>query len=535
MKRYSIKTIFTLLAAIFIFNSCSLNLDINENPNNPTGTVVTPNLTLPAVLTSTATNQFYYYGYSWSAFLVGYMLPGKGISGYGDTYTYNYTSSSVTGAWTSVFADLRDYNTIISKAEANPQYALYGGIARLMKAYSFQLLVDAYGDVPYSEALQGASGNVTPAYDSQTEVYKNLVTEIDGAISILKAKKDSIGPNLFGLNKASDPIFSGNITKWIQFANNVKLRLLVRAAGTEIDSFVQSAYGTFSSEGFLKEDVLVNPGYNASNAQNPIWTYFHSNLAGTVATAAQYYIPSKYVLTFYNGTKLTDNVRGALTYKSFPNTPSGQLGDEENNPASTIYSWYTPGTAGTSAPASTGIVKDRSASLPLFLASETYFLLAEAALTGHVLDGDAKTNFVNGITASFNYLYISGTATAPASTIHPDLDAASYISANSGNYLANFDVADTQAKKLEAIITQKYIALNIINANEAWVEFRRTAYPKISGTSATTTFVSIRSGSTRADKLPCRLLYPQDEINLNGAHVPTVQDTYSSPIFWDKD
>ena len=533
MKRYSIKTIFTLLAAIFIFNSCSLNLDINENPNSATGAVVTPDLTLPAVLTATATNQFYYYGFGWGSFLVGYMLPGKGISGYGDTYTYNYTSSSVTGAWINIFTDLRDYQTTIRKAEANPKYALYGGIAHLMKAYSYQLLVDAYGDVPYSEGLQGGSGIITPAYDNQAEVYKLLIAEVDEAIAILKANKDLVGAGVFGLNKASDPVFNGNITKWIQFANNIKLRLLVRSAGTEIDSFVQSAYSTFSSEGFLKEDVLVNPGYNSSAAQNPIWTYFHSNLAGSAATAAQYYIPSKYVLTFYNGKKLTDNVRGALTYKSFPNTPSGQLGDEDNNPASTIYLWYTPGTAGTAAPASAGIVKDRSASLPLFLASETYFLLAEAALTGHVLDGDAKTNFVNGITASFNYLSLSGTATGTVSGIAQKVT--DYISTNSGNYLADFDAADTQAKKLEAIITQKYIALNIINAGEAWTEFRRTAYPKISGTNAETTFVSIRSGSTRADKLPCRLLYPQDEVNLNGANVPKIQDTYSSPIFWDKD
>lgn len=535
MKRYNIKRIFSLLSVIIILNSCSLNLDINDNPNNATGAVVTPDLTLPAVITSTAFNQFYYYGYSWSAFLVGYIMPGKGISGYGSTYTYDFTSSSITGAWTSIFVDLRDYQTIIRKAEADSKYALYGGIAHLLKAYSYQLLVDAYGDVPYTEGLQGGAGNVTPAYDDDAEVYKLLVAEVDEAITILKANKDLVGAGVIGLNKTTDPVFSGDITKWIQFANNVKLRLLIRAAGSEIDSFVQSAYNTFSTEGFLKEDVLVNPGYNASTNQNPVWTYFHSNVTGTTATAAQYYIPSKYVLGFYNGKKLSDDVRGALIYKAYPNTPSGQLGDEENNPASPLYVWYTPGTAGTAAPSSTGVVKSRTASIPLFLASETYFLLAEAALTGHVLDGDAKSNFEKGITASFNYLSLEGSSTIPKTGLNPELDAQAYIAENSDNYLADFDAADTQAKKLEAIITQKYIALNIVNANEAWVEFRRTAYPQISGTNAETTFVSIRSGSTRADKLPVRLLHPQDEINLNGANVPKIENTFSVPIFWDKD
>lgn len=534
MKRYSIKTIFSLLSAFFIFNSCSLDLDINDNPNSPTGAVITPDLTLPAVIASTTYNQFYYYGYSWSSFLVGYVMPGKGISGYGSTYTYDFTSSSVTDAWKSIFTDLRDYQTIIRKADGDTKYALFGGISHLMKAYSYQLLVDAYGDAPYTEGLQGGT-NPTPAYNDDAEIYKLLITEVDEAITILKANKDLAGAGVVSLNKASDPVFSGDITKWIQFANNVKLRLLVRAAGTEIDSFVQSAYNTFSSEGFLKEDVLVNPGYNSSTAQNPIWTSFHSNLAGSASTAAQYYIPSKYVLTFYNGRKLSDDVRGGLIYKGYPSTPSGQLGDEENNPASPLYVWYTPGTAGTAAPSSTGVVKSRTASLPLFLASETYFLLAEAALTGHVLDGDAKTNFEKGITASFNYLSLEGASNTPKAGLNPTQAALDYIAENSDNYLADFDAADTPAKKLEAIITQKYIALNIVNGNEAWVEFRRTAYPRISGTDAETTFVSIRSGSTRADKLPCRLLHPQDEINLNGANVPKIQNSFSVPIFWDKD
>jgi hypothetical protein len=535
MKRYNIKRIFSLLSVIIILNSCSLNLDINENPNNPTGAVVTPDLILTAVIASTAVNQFYYYGYSWSSFLVGYIMPGEGISGYGSTYTYDFTSSSITGAWTSIFADLRDYQTIVRKAEAEPEYALYGGIAHLLKAYSYQLLVDAYGDVPYTEGLQGGAGNVTPAYDDDAEIYKLLVAEVDEAIAILKANKDLTGAGVTGLNKATDPVFSGNITKWIQFANNVKLRLLVRAAGSEIDSFVQSAYNTFSTEGFLKEDVLVNPGYNSSTAQNPVWTYFHSTLTGSAATAAQYYIPSKYILAFYNGRKLSDDFRGSLIYRNYPNTPSGQLGDEDNNPTSPRYVWYPPGTAGTAAPASTGVVKSRTAPLPLFLASETYFLLAEAALTGHTLDGDAKSNLEKGITASFHYLSLEGASSTPKVGLNPTQAALDYIADNAGNYLVDFDAADTPAKKLEAIITQKYIALNIVNANEAWVEFRRTAYPRISGTDAETTFVSIRSGSTRADKLPVRLLHPQAEINLNGANVPKIENTFSAPIFWDKD
>jgi hypothetical protein len=523
MKRYfKIKTL--ALSILIVLNSC--NLDINDNPNDATGAVITPDLTLTAVVASTLYYQIASYG-DFAAFIVGYQTPGSGIAGYGSTYTYDFTSQSYTGAWTYVFAQLRDYNTIIKKAEADPAYAIFGGIAHILKAYSFHLLTDYYGDVPYTEGLNGGSGNLSPVYDKAEDVYKYLIAELDEAITILKDNADKIGAGVIGPNTASDPVFAGNITKWIQFANNTKLRILTRARGTSINDFVVSEFGKFSSEGFLKEDVLVNPGYNASNQQNPFWTIYHSSVAGTITTAARFYIPTKYVISFYDGTKLDDPIRGSLVYKNFPNTPAWQLGNESTDkPASPQYIWEVPNNQ--------GIFKSRSAAAPWTPASEIYFLLAEAALNGNVLDGDAKTNFVKGITASFEFLSKSGASYALPSGVKPDADVQEYIAGNSGNYLVDFDAATTTEQKLEAIITQKYIAFNLLYSHEAWNEFRRTGYPKISGTDPVTTFLSVQSQSTRTDKLPIRLIYPLAEYNLN-KNTPPVKDAYSSPVFWVKD
>ncbi|MDR1553171.1 MAG: SusD/RagB family nutrient-binding outer membrane lipoprotein [Prevotellaceae bacterium] len=526
MKRNFIKVkLFTLLVVAVLFNSC--DLDINDNPNDPTGTVITPDLTLPAVVASTLYNQIYYYGYLSSAYIVGYQVPGSGISGFGAQYTYAFTSAFNTGAWTAIFSDLRDYNTMIKKAEANSAYAIFGGIAHILKVYSYHLLTDFYGDVPYLEGLQGGSGNLSPAYDKAEDVYKYLVAELNDAIKILKENEGNIGAGVIAPNSKSDPVFAGNVTKWIQFANNTKLRLLTRARGTEINDFVVSELGKFSSEGFLKEDVLINPGYNASSQQNPYWTVYHSAVSGAITQPANYFIPSKYVISFYDGTKLNDDVRGALVYKNFPSTPSWQLGDESpSRPQTPRYVWETPD--------SKGIFKSRSAAAPLTLAAETYFLLAEAALNGNELDGDAKTNFVKGITASFDFLSRTGASYALPSGVNPEDDVQDYIDNHSGNYLVDWDAATTNAEKLEAIITQKYIAFNLLFSHEAWNEFRRTGYPAISGTAPTSTFVSVQSQSTRTDKLPVRLVYPQTEYNLN-INTPTLANAYSNPVFWVKD
>jgi hypothetical protein len=531
MKKYITKISIAIgLAGLILLNSC--DLDVNDNPNAPTGAVVTPNFTFGAVVAATAYTQVYTFGYVCSSYIMGYQVPGGGISGFGETYTYNFGAAFDTDAWNRSFDELRDYQAIIAKADEDPRFVVYGAVANIMKAYSYQLLVDAYGDAPYSEGLSGDKGVLQPKYDKDSDIYQSLVGKLDEAIAALKASASATGLQAFGSN--NDPLFKGDITKWIKFANNLKLRLLVRAEGSAIDGFVKSAFGSFSSDGFLLEDILVNPGYNANSQQTPMWTTYHSSVAGAIVQPARYFLPSTYLFSFYNGTKLDDPIRGALTYKGFPNTFHWQLGNEIDRPNSPNYIWFIGTGTGVNASNAAGLLKSRAAGYPLVSLAETHFLLAEAALNGHELNGDAKSNFEKGITASFNYLAIEGTASAPPADFDAEGKVADYIEANKDSYLANFDLADTKDKKLEAIITQKYLALNLINTYEAWTEFRRTTYPRTYGIDPVTTFVSPQSQSTRPDKLPIRLLYPQNENNTNKENTPAIVNAFSSPIFWQK-
>jgi hypothetical protein len=145
--------------------------------------------------------------------------------------------------------------------------------------------------------------------------------------------------------------------------------------------------------------------------------------------------------------------------------------------------------------------------------------------------GNAQTLFENGVTASFTYIY-----TKPDGAVagDPDADAADYIASNS-TYLTDFSLATSTAQKLEAIITQKYIALNMVNSDEAWNEYRRTHYPTLVNSvsaGATETFVSTVSESTRPDRLPTRIMYPSSEGAYNASNVPKSISPFSSLIFW---
>jgi hypothetical protein len=317
------------------------------------------------------------------------------------------------------------------------------------------------------------------------------------------------------------------MVKWKHLANTIKLRLLVRGNGK-----VTFSSTSFSSDGFLSVDALIDPGYSRdNNKQNPAWSTWAYSYTGGAAIKS--WIPTKFIMAFYDGTKLTDAKRGAAIYYQYPSTGTNQLGHEGNEvPSCPTGSFWYPGSerAGTAAGKATGVLKGPDAGYPLFTAAESYFLQAEAAVRG-IVSGTAKTLFNSGISASFSYLYM-----LPSGTISGDDsgDASAYISTNSSSYLVNFDLATTTEQKVEAIITQKYIALNFVHSHEGWNEYRRTGYPAVSGTGATSTFASTVSQSTRADRLPSRILYPATEIAYNGANVPQDINTFTSLIFWAK-
>jgi hypothetical protein len=153
-----------------------------------------------------------------------------------------------------------------------------------------------------------------------------------------------------------------------------------------------------------------------------------------------------------------------------------------------------------------------------------------------IITGDATAAFNKGIEASFTYLYKDNTGTVPATGTYstPTADATAYRTANANNPLVNFALATSLEQKIEAIITQKYVALMMIHSHEPWNEYRRTGYPKVTGSGPRETMASTVSLSTRPDKMPTRILYPSSEFNTNSGNVPRDVDKFKSLIFWAK-
>ena len=149
-----------------------------------------------------------------------------------------------------------------------------------------------------------------------------------------------------------------------------------------------------------------------------------------------------------------------------------------------------------------GILKGPDQGAVLMTAAEVYFNQAEAVLKG-LMSGDAESLYNSGVQASFSYLGAGSAAAYLAQTLQ----------------LVKYSVSNN---KLEAIITQKWIATNGIDAIQSWFDYNRTGYPSN---------LPISVLAPHADR-PVRLFYPSSEITSNGLNVPTQPDAFSAKIFW---
>lgn len=525
---------------MLLASSCDDFLDINTNPNSATTADV--QLVLPQAIVASASlsNSYNSYGGHFG----GYIANAGGFSGFGTLLTYNLTPSDYNGLWTAMYQDpLRDFKYVIDNTEGNDQLAYFNAAAKIMSVWGYMKLVDTFGDVPFTQALRGEEGFLTPTYDPAADVYTALIATCDQAIALIDNSATALR-----LTKASDPLFgalaestaerdaTAQITDWKRFANTLKLKMLIRS-NAAAGSF------TFSADGFLTDDAIVDPGYEL-NRPNPEWATWGRTVAGALSNSSR--IPTTFSFAFFGGAKLNDVGRGEVIFVNFGGnngsgsvtaTPTNQLGNEVNNP--TIIASQVTWAGSQAGFTGLGVLKGPAQGQPIMLLAEAKFLQAEAQLALK-LPGTMATTFDEGITASFRYLY-KDQAEVVTTDVTPLV--AAYLTANSsGNigarsYLVNMADATTDAQRLEAIITQKYIANTMIASDESYNEFRRTGYPvTVPGGTAAFDIASNKSTITdRFDRLPTRVMYPSSESSYNSTNYRDIdyRSATAERIFWD--
>ena len=246
--------------------------DLAVNPNQPSQAPAS--LLLPPILTGYASNI--YFSSSTIGLWMGYYSVSGGYSVTTNQETY-YVSAAGPSNWDNLYSILKNAAYIEKQSASDPNGDYSVAVAKILKAYGFQMIVDAYGTAPYSEAFLG-SANFFPKYDDGQSIYDSSIAQLDLAINLI-ANAPTTTTNL-GNN---DIMFGGDMGRWARFANTLKLRYIIRQSNIISASDAQSEIAKTASTGYLTADALVNPGYlNSAGKQNPYWMTYGVDAGGSL-------------------------------------------------------------------------------------------------------------------------------------------------------------------------------------------------------------------------------------------------------------
>lgn len=360
----------------------------------------------------------------------------------------------------------------------NKQQANKLAIANLLEIYTYQVLVDSFGNVPYSQTAQPET-NVLPKYDDAETIYEDLLNRLNTIISTLDAGYPSF--------ETGDNIYNGSVSEWITFANSLKLKLGINLADvnpTLAKQSVESAY---------------NGGVLLSNSLNSLFKYdstspnFNRVYAEVIASNRNDFVPEEGIVNAMND--LNDPRRPFyFTEVSGGGYVGGTVGlvNEYSSNSHIGQSLLAPNKPGV-----------------LFDAAEINFYLAEAAARGYSVGHTAQEYYEDAIRASMQYWGVTSMAEINA-------------------YLANPAVAYSAANWKQKIGQQAWIAM-YNRGFESWNFFRRLDYPMLTAPNAT---------PDAEGKVPTRLTYPINEQTVNGANWSAASsaiggDKLTTKIFWD--
>jgi Starch-binding associating with outer membrane len=416
------KIVIIAIAITGIFQSCKKTFftDENQNPN------VVSSVTPPLLLSTTEAALAYTLGGDFSRFASYFDQQVFGESQQSQTiYQYGVNPGTFDNLWPDLYTSTIENNATLIQISDKGGYNAYGGVARILMAYTLQVAVDQWGKIPYSQAAQGnlAGGSLTPVYDDDKALYDTISGLIDKGIAFLNnTSAGAIKPG------SEDVIYGGNAAQWIKFGHAIKARLYIH----------QSKSNAAMATSALTE-IAASFGSNADNAQY-IW--------GSTQTSANPWYQ-------FN--------RDRPGYTTFSNSPFAARLASLNDPRYPIFiDSVNDGLAINPGNTHYGGLADYygsiSAPTEFITYDELLFIKAEATVTATSGIASAQTFYQSAITANMQKLGVS-----PA-------NITAYLAANG-------TLPTTNAGAISQIASQEFIAL-FLNP-EAWTVWRRTNSPAL--------------------------------------------------------
>jgi len=402
---------------------------------------------------------------------------------YVDESNYELTERNVNGEvmqrmYARVLRDVKEARGFVDADEVLTAEVKSAQLACLdvIEAYAYSVLVDVFGDVPYSEALQGVE-NLSPVYDNDSDIYASIISDLSAAVTALKASTS------MGEFAGSDLLYGGSTSSWAMFAASLKLRLAMRMAdvsGSNSQSLAESVVSdVFTSNG----DHAALMYQTSTPNTNPLWE-------DLVQSGRTDYIASNTLGDIMNA---TNDPRRAMYFRN--NGGSDSIVGNPHGAGGAYPDFSQPGDA----------LEDPTHPGVLLSYAEVEFHLADAANRGWTTPSTADVHYGNAVSASI--IQWGG--------VQADADA----------FLLEPAVAWSAANADELIGTQKWVAM-YDQGLEAWSTWRMYDFPAMN--------IAAEAGTIP----PYRYNYSVDEYSVNGTNVAAANsgnDALTSKVFWDVD
>ena len=490
-----------ILVSLVMVSSCEDWLDINKDPNNPSE--ANEELTLSAGISSVAYvcgGKYQVLGALWSQ----HWTQSLGASQYTGLDSYDINSSTYNGQFNALYSGALENFEYIRKLAVQNQHWRYYFIATVMQCYTYQLLADLYDQIPFSEAMKGDEGIVAPHYENGQDIYDSLIARIDFALG---KDLDAENAEIIG---SEDLLFTGNMTRWIEFANTLKLKIYLRqvyARPQVTENGIRAMYADPEIR-FLLTDAAMTQFSDESARRNPLYETEMVIFAGNPNL-----ILSNTLLSFMNDKGDLERLDALFNYPEEGTAHKGlDQGDynDPNEPAGTNSTTY-------SKPFLTPLD-------PVYLMSamESMLLQSEAIIRYNVKSySTAKKLYQDAIDLAFNRLGF------------PDGEDF-YAPGDPYAFPAEGSLPE---EFIKSIITQKWVSLANIQSLETFLEHNRTHYPPESVVIASDDNYkpgefTVSVNNVTSGRFPKRLIFPETEYSGNPNTPPRKEVT--EKIWWDK-
>lgn len=274
---------------VFITLASSCNLDLLDDPNAVKLTSTGPSLLLNQI-------QFDLAAFFNTASTFGMQVTRLQNSG-GSVYENFANPQSFDGMWNTGYAAiLTDCDILIKQADAN-QFTVHAGMARVMQAYTLSVLVDYFGNVPFSQAFKGLE-NLNPAADKMEDLYPAIFAILDQAIVNLNTAPNALAPTI------TDFYYGGNALRWRRLANSIKLKM-----GLNLKNVSPATATLRINEAFLGDGVMSAQNesfifrYATNNADPDVR---HPRFINNYITGAGDYMSNYHMWQMFYGYNMVD-------------------------------------------------------------------------------------------------------------------------------------------------------------------------------------------------------------------------------------